>query len=417
MRKPDRKHSRNRHQKNQLTFDKLDERKLLAGDLIQPIQGEVSVDQREEFLQIHFEMGQHDSLREISVIEDHLGFTHYKYQQLHHDTPVDGGVFTVHAREDRLLRISGDYVSVSDRFVGPRLDSDSAFDVALNHVDAETFIWSDQVQSGLEGVTFEEASAGELVYYTPENGTPTLAYKFDVFAIEPFSRDYIFVDARTGTDVLGERNRIAFVNDPATGVALYDGNVDIVANRLSATDWRLEQALPNRHDAGGVRNIATHTVTIPGLIQSADNTFDDPGMEAGVQAHYSSETFYDYFYFVHGRSSYDGMDAELTTVVNDPSAMYFNNAVWTGSTVRIGTPDGTTRDHMVALDIIGHEFTHGVIENSANFFLSNQSGAIAESYADIFGTAVERYARNRLVPTWTIGEDVPQGGAATWRLV
>ncbi len=53
--------------------------------------------------------------------------------------------------------------------------------------------------------------------------------------------------------------------------------------------------------------------------------------------------------------------------------------------------------NMVTLDIVGHEFTHGVVSKSSNLIYANESGALNESYADIFGYFVDN-------ANWTIGE-------------
>jgi Zn-dependent metalloprotease len=51
------------------------------------------------------------------------------------------------------------------------------------------------------------------------------------------------------------------------------------------------------------------------------------------------------------------------------------------------------------LDVAGHEMTHGVIDNTANLEYLSQSGALNESYADVFGSLIDR-------DDWRIGEDV-----------
>ncbi|MCF6239351.1 MAG: M4 family metallopeptidase, partial [Candidatus Marinimicrobia bacterium] len=64
-----------------------------------------------------------------------------------------------------------------------------------------------------------------------------------------------------------------------------------------------------------------------------------------------------------------------------------------------GDGDGETFASLAGcLDIAAHEMSHGVIENSANFIYQNQSGALSESFSDIFGAMVDR-------DDWTIGED------------
>ena len=52
-----------------------------------------------------------------------------------------------------------------------------------------------------------------------------------------------------------------------------------------------------------------------------------------------------------------------------------------------------------ALDVAAHEMTHGVIENTAGLIYENQSGALNESFADVFGVMVDN-------DDWFLGEDI-----------
>ncbi|MER7608131.1 M4 family metallopeptidase [Nocardioides sp. NPDC127503] len=77
-----------------------------------------------------------------------------------------------------------------------------------------------------------------------------------------------------------------------------------------------------------------------------------------------------------------------------------DNAFWNGEQIYLG-------QGLVVDDIVGHELTHGVIENSSNLFYWYESGAINESMADIMGEIVDhRYATPGDSPTdWRVGED------------
>jgi Zn-dependent metalloprotease len=72
----------------------------------------------------------------------------------------------------------------------------------------------------------------------------------------------------------------------------------------------------------------------------------------------------------------------------------YNNASWNGRWMTYGDGDGEFMTSLSAgLDVAAHEMTHGVISNSANLVYRNQSGALNESFADVFGD-------------WEMGEDI-----------
>ncbi len=59
-----------------------------------------------------------------------------------------------------------------------------------------------------------------------------------------------------------------------------------------------------------------------------------------------------------------------------------------------------------ALDVVGHEVTHGIIAHEADLVYADESGAVNEALADIFGTLIEFQARDG-AGNWAIGESLP----------
>jgi Zn-dependent metalloprotease len=84
-----------------------------------------------------------------------------------------------------------------------------------------------------------------------------------------------------------------------------------------------------------------------------------------------------------------------------------------------GDGDGVNVGPLVALDIAGHEMSHGVNATSANLVYSGESGGLNEANSDILGTLVEFHANNAHdTPDYLIGEEVFLGnvsGSATQR--
>ena len=77
-----------------------------------------------------------------------------------------------------------------------------------------------------------------------------------------------------------------------------------------------------------------------------------------------------------------------------------DNAFWNGAAMFYGNGDQAFNAPLAkALDVAGHEMSHGVIQNSAGLEYVSQSGALNESFADIFGVMIER-------ENWQLGEDI-----------
>ena len=120
-----------------------------------------------------------------------------------------------------------------------------------------------------------------------------------------------------------------------------------------------------------------------------------------VSAAYNLSEVYDYYRERHSRNSFDGKGASIHAIVR--YGQNYKNAFWLPGSNLIVFGDG--RPFAGALDIVGHELTHGVIEHSANLLYQDQPGALNEAFADIFGEMIEAQA-NRRRPDWITGRDL-----------
>jgi Zn-dependent metalloprotease len=126
----------------------------------------------------------------------------------------------------------------------------------------------------------------------------------------------------------------------------------------------------------------------------------------GVSVHWASENTYDYYLQTFGRNSYDDDGAKIISYANWSENDDVNNAFWAGSFAAYGAGDGILRESFGAIDVVGHEITHGVTDYAASLVYRGESGALNESFSDIFGAAVEFYAEGLEQGDWLMGEDV-----------
>jgi len=85
----------------------------------------------------------------------------------------------------------------------------------------------------------------------------------------------------------------------------------------------------------------------------------------------------------------------------------YDNAFWDGRQMVYGDGDGEIfRPFTKALDVIGHELTHGVTQHSAGLQYRDQPGALSESFSDVFGSLVKQYRLGQTAEEadWLIGE-------------
>jgi vibriolysin len=91
----------------------------------------------------------------------------------------------------------------------------------------------------------------------------------------------------------------------------------------------------------------------------------------------------------------------------------YENAFWDGQQMTYG--DGATRFYpLVAIDVVGHEVSHGFTQQNSNLTYSKQPGGINEAFSDIAGEATE-YFNNVGKPVrndWLVGATIVKSGTA-----
>ncbi|MGN6611947.1 MAG: protealysin inhibitor emfourin [Angustibacter sp.] len=110
------------------------------------------------------------------------------------------------------------------------------------------------------------------------------------------------------------------------------------------------------------------------------------------------------YFDVYGRDSLDGRGLPL-----DASVHYgeqYDNAFWDGTRMVFGDGDGVTFTRFTAaVDVMGHELTHGVTQLTAGLAYRDQSGALNESISDVFGSLVKQrlLGQDAASADWLIG--------------
>jgi Zn-dependent metalloprotease len=145
---------------------------------------------------------------------------------------------------------------------------------------------------------------------------------------------------------------------------------------------------------------------LPGLLVRDEG--DPPNADASVNRAYDGlgKTF-DFYDEVLDRNSIDGHGMRLVATVHYDDG--FNNAFWNGKQMVFGDGDGIIfKDFTLSLDVIAHELAHGVTEQTAGLEYHNQSGALNESFSDVFGSLVEQYSARQRVDEadWLIGNEI-----------
>ncbi|MDR0508090.1 MAG: hypothetical protein LBH32_14940 [Dysgonamonadaceae bacterium] len=75
------------------------------------------------------------------AITESNGYKHQFYQQYHKGIKVEGGEFSVHAINDSIELVLGNFEPIGDINIQAKLSEDNALQSALNHIGAEVYKW------------------------------------------------------------------------------------------------------------------------------------------------------------------------------------------------------------------------------------------------------------------------------------
>jgi Zn-dependent metalloprotease len=203
-----------------------------------------------------------------------------------------------------------------------------------------------------------------------------------------------------------------YINNTNPPVTFSNLNILLINPPYKVELWDYDAA--NSDDFGGSYAITTNVGTQSWSGNGNGGTcVINNSSNPALDVHWGMEKTYDFYLNAFGRNSYDGLGSVIKNFVNPNSSISDglpNNAFAISSPYNVmvfGMGDGVEMNPVVGLDVEGHEYSHMVINNNGNGGLTYQgeSGALNESFADIFGTCVEFYALGGSA-NWTIGENV-----------
>lgn len=320
----------------------------------------------------------------------------YKFTQMHNGVEVLGRGLNVSVNNSgKVLSVNDNYIKIS-----------GVKEVKLSEYGIEEVLSSfyDEV----------EITDTNKVIYSLEEYESDPIYAYDVSVSTEKGGRRIMVSAYDG--------QVIFDTDNANAIAVKTTQTDFYGNEVDV--W-LEHMNGNYYLSDMTRNIFTYGEVANGkydIYTNRTGKFDDP---MAVTVFNSVVKAYDFYtdannigvsrYGIDGRN--DGVannyvergEVQLQLIVHYGTE--YGNAFYryvddNYSIMAIG--DGKLWDFVynpgASLDIIGHEYQHGVTRYEANFLELNEAGAIDEAVSDIFGALIEGYelADERF---WLIGED------------
>jgi bacillolysin len=357
-----------------------------------------------------------DELKVRKVEIDNLGITHTRYQQYYKGHKVNNGEYILHTdKSNNVLSGNGKLAFGLQNTVSINVSKEKALENALKAAPAIKYAWQEpvlelQIKEQFHDDTRTYLPKAEIVWMQKTEGakvTYTLVYTYDIYyaSLDAYR---IFIDATNG-NLLDKISLIYNCGQELWYTNFYSQQYFYAS--ISAPNKRLynDCNIARIHTRKYVYNSAAAEYTIPSY---SGDWYD---INSAITSHWGVEKVFNYFVNIHSRSSWNGANAN-TYVYQDaqfcspptPTCTNLANAAFGGGTMFVGN-SGTTanlNDDWNSLDIIAHEFSHGVTESSANLVYSKESGALNESFSDIFGATTYAYTLGASSPNlWKVGYD------------
>ncbi|MEV8375394.1 M4 family metallopeptidase [Kribbella sp. NPDC056861] len=333
-------------------------------------------------------------LKVRDVVKDANGTEHVRYDRTFNGLKVVGGDLIVERKSDAITGV------IYNR--GAKAVGISSTKPTLSQAAA--------LAKGAKAAEFKATSnKGTLVVFVTPAKTPVLAYEVVTSGIKADQTPSVlhsFIDAKTGV-ILDSDDEVK----TGTGNSMYSGTVTIGTSGSSGNYSMTDTS------RGG-----NWTTDLNNATSGNGTTFTDPDdtwgsgttanrQTAGVDAHFGTQLTWDYYKNVHGRNGIFNNGQGSRSRVHYGNA--YVNAFWDGTQMTYGDGSGNARP-LTAIDVAGHEMSHGVTEATANLNYSGDAGGLNEATSDIFGTAVEFSANNANDPgDYLIGEKININGNGT----
>lgn len=344
------------------------------------------------------------SLVNKRVITDLQGMTHVSFAQKYGNALVWGGNVAVHyGINGSVYMLNSTLASAIDVPEEPRIESVRCIELAKDHAGSGASIIDGMTPAlvVVDAMTLQKEEEGKKYYLCwkleivmPE-GSQELGWTYFVDALEG---DVLlrYTSVRTGSGT-GHYSQGTALNSEASGTT----------HRLRDTATSSAWPVTTKPDIQTYDDAGSTSTSLTNYSEDADDNWnnvgpprpparqDDQGPEVDIHRYVSFVL--DYYYTTHGYNGWDGAGSNILSHAHNEYMT--NNAFWWGVTQKMYFSDGdgdpgvvgATRDFYCPLDIITHEYTHGV-----KFYFDilqtyeGETGALDEATSDLFGAFLKQ---------------------------
>ncbi len=345
----------------------------------------------------------------------------YKFKEFYKEIEIEGAVYILHTKNGKLE--SGNGYIYTPAFIKEQknISEATALQFAIKDMKPADLFWNiaakEQVIKKRNAIATYYPKAEMRYLVSADQQTLTLCYRFFISTLVQGKLGYYYINAASGKlekfkTTVTQCDQASVVTTFYGAKAIYTNDVAVFGNSYDLQD----------DCQGSVYSVYNPVSQIYNTGNNDWNTTPE-NRSAGTTL-YCIKTTYSWYKNVFGRNGHGNNNEDLDLIQNssfgtprfgENAAYTFNPVPFSTDYIHIGYGASTTaiEDDYNVLDILAHEFTHGVTHYEANLDYESESGALNESFSDIFGIWVKKKEVGYLYTdsvSWLLGWDRMENG-------
>jgi bacillolysin len=325
--------------------------------------------------------------------DDDYGYRHIKFQETYRDIKVLGGEYFIHAKNGKAVTGNGKIITPPLIKTTRVLSEQAALLAALSIINAKSYYWQDvKRELRLKQKTKDPMATyhpkAEMIYVpSADRKALSLCYSFVIRTTESFKSAIYYIDAASGTIV--KKTPLEYQCAATTVDTNHYGTRALFTNN---TDDGFDLEDDCQESVYGVYEVRNND----DIFNSPNNTWTGDWLRSAATSLWLIKECYVLYRDIFGRFGHDHDDGDIDIYQgyvfdggSNNNAAYWYDPIGDDE-IRVGignTP--SLLDDWNTMDILGHEFTHGVTKYEADLDYEKESGALNESFSDIMGEWLE----------------------------
>jgi len=348
----------------------------------------------EEFVKMYIEKYlDHDYKFElIKTQKDKYGWVHERYQEFYKGVKVNHGLLNLHLKNNELQSFNGEIYTVDQE------------PIDIDYHEVKSRMIAKFIQAA--DVDFLDEHKFQLPVYSQVDDSHDLAYcyQFRVASADQMRDDYLFYSPSLN-EIVRIEEQLIHSDSVGTAKTFYRGTKSITTDYISRGNFKLQE---------NTRPIRTYDGSLGNHLRDTDNNWNTAGKEIAGDVHWGMELLHDYMDSTFGWDSYANNNDSMTAILNFGGS---GNAFWNlaGNYATFLVNKTASVNPCAALDVVGHEFGHGIADENAGLVYRGEPCMLHESFADITGHILEFHEDSVKASNWLLGDEVWNGGIRNLR--